>query len=309
MRMFLEDTSAAAVSHAMLDARRRAGSPTMGMVMTLVMVVDSDADVAMKAATDASMEHPSRIVCLVPSRARKGSPRLDAEVRIGEGSPGEHVVVRAGGAAAAHMESVVVPLLLPDTPVVVWWPQSCPPDPAADPVGALGHRRITDVVRLPRGRTAALLAQAASYAPGNTDLAWTRITGWRALLASAMDQFPCKVTGAEVSAERGNPSANLMAAWLADRLAITVTRKPSRGPGLTDVRLHSRQGDVALTRPDGTLATFTVPGHPDRPVALQRRDTAELLAEELRRMDEDDIYAATVARLLRDSASAVPAER
>ena len=35
-------------------------------------------------------------------------------------------------------------------------------------------------------------------------------------------------------------------------------------------------------------------GQPDRAVALKRRETAELLAEELRRLDPDNIYEATV---------------
>jgi hypothetical protein len=34
-------------------------------------------------------------------------------------------------------------------------------------------------------------------------------------------------------------------------------------------------------------------------VALKRRGLPELLAEELRRLDEDDVYAATARRLLK----------
>ena len=37
-----------------------------------------------------------------------------------------------------------------------------------------------------------------------------------------------------------------------------------------------------------------MPGQPDRHVALKRRETSELIAEELRRLDPDDIYRATV---------------
>jgi hypothetical protein len=42
------------------------------------------------------------------------------------------------------------------------------------------------------------------------------------------------------------------------------------------------------------MGTLSMPGSPDRIVALKRRDTAELIAEELRRLDPDDIYAAAV---------------
>ena len=45
-----------------------------------------------------------------------------------------------------------------------------------------------------------------------------------------------------------------------------------------------------------------MPGQPDRPVALRRREVPELLTEELRRLDPDDVYASTVKRLTRMSA-------
>jgi glucose-6-phosphate dehydrogenase assembly protein OpcA len=44
---------------------------------------------------------------------------------------------------------------------------------------------------------------------------------------------------------------------------------------------------------------LTLPGQPERPVALKRRDVAELLAEELRRLDPDEIYEQTVRSMIR----------
>jgi hypothetical protein len=70
------------------------------------------------------------------------------------------------------------------------------------------------------------------------------------------------------------------------------------------VWLHSSHGDLGLDRPDGRVATFTIPGEADRPVALQRRSTAELLAEELRRLDNDDVYQETVLAYGRSRADA-----
>ncbi|MFD0637042.1 glucose-6-phosphate dehydrogenase assembly protein OpcA [Catenulispora yoronensis] len=70
---------------------------------------------------------------------------LDAEVRVGdEMGPGEAVVMRLNGELADHADAVVLPLLLPDTPVVTWWPAESPVDPAAAPLGKLAMRRITD---------------------------------------------------------------------------------------------------------------------------------------------------------------------
>ena len=72
--------------------------------------------------------------------------------------------------------------------------------------------------------------------------------------------------------------------------------------------LTTQQGDITVTRSDGRLATLSSPGQPDRPVALKRRDLDELLSEELRRLDPDDVYAATVKRMAR-TGTARPARR
>src|SRR5699024_7805116 len=139
-----------------------------------------------------------------------------------------------------------------------------------------------------------LLKLARGYCPGDTDLAWTRLTPWRALLAAALDQVELDVEHGAVAAARGNPSAGLLVAWLESRLGVPVGRKVTEGPGITAVRLHTRAGHVGRSRGDGTSGVFSIPGEADRPVALKRRNVPELLAEDLRRMDEDDIYAETV---------------
>ena len=303
----LIDTSASEIAAEFVRARRRAGSPAMGMVLTLVIVADEDdADPAMEVARSTAREHPARILGIVVG-ARRGASQVDAEVGIGSGG-GERALIRLTGEVTRHAASVVLPLLLPDSPVVVWWPGRAPDDPAADPIGALGTRRITDAASAPSGKAKAMLTQCATYSPGNTDLAWTRITGWRALLAAALDQHPGKVVGASVTAERISPSADLLSAWLGDRLRCHVERHNSGGPGITCVVLTTKQGDVTISRTDGRLATLASPGEPDRPVALKRRDLDELLSEELRRLDPDDVYADTVQRMARTGSREAPAE-
>jgi hypothetical protein len=128
------------------------------------------------------------------------------------------------------------------------------------------------------------------------------LTPWRTLLAAALDQFPAHVTAATLEAERRNPSADLLAAWMEDRLRIPVRQTTSSGPGITAVRMTTAAGDIAITRPDGLLASYAVPGQPNRLVALKRRTTADLIAEELRRMDHDVVYEATLKALLRRTA-------
>ncbi len=302
----LIDTSSSAIAAEFVRSRRRAGSPAMGMIMTLVIVADrADADVAMTTARSASREHPARILVVV-NGDRRGNGQVDAQVGIGSGASGERAIIRLSGEVTRHAESVVLPLLLPDSPVVVWWPGQAPADPAADPLGQLGTRRITDAASVPSSKAKAMLTQCASYSPGNTDLAWTRITGWRALLATALDQNLAKVVSASVEAERISPSADLLSAWLGDRLRCDVTRKNSKGPGITAVVLRTKEGDISLTRADGRLATLSSPNAPDRPVALKRRELDELLSEELRRLDPDDVYASTAKAMAKTGSRAAP---
>jgi glucose-6-phosphate dehydrogenase assembly protein OpcA len=295
----LIETNAAGIAAEFVAARLRAGSPAMGMVMTLVIVVDEDgAPDAMRVARQASHEHPARVLGVILGDAR-GASQVNAQVGTGDGWTGETALIRLKGEVVKHPESVVLPLLLPDSPVSMWWPSDPPVDPSTDPLGRLAQRRITDAAAAVRGKGKAIHAQCASYSPGNTDLAWTRITPWRALLAAALDQHPLKISRGSVTAERISPSAELLVAWLTDRLKVTVERKNSQGPGITEVVLETREGPIRISRRDGRLATFSSPGRPDRPVALKRRQLPELLAEELRRLDEDDVYAATARKLAR----------
>lgn len=293
----LVDTNSAAIAAEFVRARIRAGSPAMGMVMTLIIVVDEDdAPDAMEAARLASREHPARVLGVILGDGR-GHAQVNAQVGIGQTWTGETALIRLEGQVVKHPESVVLPLLLPDSPVAIWWPKDPPEDPAADPLGALAQRRITDAAASTKRKGRAIHTLCATYAKGNTDLAWTRITPWRALLAAALDQQPLKVRRASVTAERISPSAELLRAWLSDRLHVPVDRANSKGPGITEVVLETKEGPISISRLDGKLATFSSPGQPDRPVALKRRELPDLLAEELRRLDEDDIYHAATKRL------------
>ncbi len=299
MKIDLTETTSSKINAGLIQARRALGTPAVGMVLTLVIVTDEgNAYDALKAAGDASREHPSRILAVIKRQGRspreRAASRLDAEVRLGsDAGTGETVLLRLHGELANHAESVVLPLLLPDAPVVVWWPEDAPENPAAHPLGRLAQRRITDAAAT-ENPVDSLKVRADAYSPGDTDLAWTRITPWRSMLAAALDQKHARITGAVVEGEAYNPSTELLGMWLAHRLSVPVERRVSDGPGLTAVRLTTKDGEICLDRADGALAELAVPGQPDRHVALKRRETAELIAEELRRLDPDDIYEATV---------------
>ena len=72
MGLTLTNTNAAKISAALLKARRSAGSPAMGMVLTLIIVCDeSEYEGAMKASMEAGREHPSRILLVVSGQGER----------------------------------------------------------------------------------------------------------------------------------------------------------------------------------------------------------------------------------------------
>ncbi|MFF9850511.1 glucose-6-phosphate dehydrogenase assembly protein OpcA [Streptomyces litmocidini] len=299
MKIDLTDTDSSKINKAILQGRRAVGTPAVGAVLTLVVVTDEEnAYDSVKAANEASREHPSRTLVVIKRHARtpreRYVTRLDAEVRLGtDAGSGETVLLRLYGEVGARADSVVLPLLLPDAPVVVWWPVDAPEVPSRDPLGSLAQRRITDMYAVEDPLTA-LEKRAASYAPGDTDLAWTRLTPWRSMLAAALDQAPLAITSAAVESEAENPSAELLARWFEVRLGVPVDRVVTDGPVVTAVRMGTPDGEIRIDRPEGPVARLSVPGQPSRVLALKVRTTAELIAEELRRLDPDEAYAAAL---------------
>ncbi|HEY2578832.1 MAG TPA: glucose-6-phosphate dehydrogenase assembly protein OpcA [Streptosporangiaceae bacterium] len=295
MTIDLSETTTGHIHDALMQARHKLGGPALGMVLTLIIVTDESSQYdAIRAASQAAREHPCRVVGVI-ARNPAGRSRLDAEIRLGETGPGETLLLRMHGPLGAHADSVVTPLVLPDTPVVTWWPGPAPSIPSADPLGVLAQRRVTDAAASDKPRQM-LTVLASGYRPGDTDLSWTRATSWRSLLAATLDQPYGELTGGQVSAEQHNPSADLIATWLAGRLGVPVPRQVSAGPGITEVSFSTADGDITLSRPDARTATLARPGQPERRVSLLRRETAELLTEELRRLDPDEVYAEALAR-------------
>lgn len=290
----LPDTSTTAINKRLNQLREQVGAATTGRVLSLIVAVESDAllDESIAAATVASQEHPCRVIVAVAGSPDDAPPRLDAQLRMfGDAGAGEVVVLRLSGALAAHADAAVVPFLLPDIPVVAWWPEAAPVSPAEDPLGALAVRRITDATNS-ADPLSAIRSRRDGYRAGDTDLSWSRITYWRALLASALDQPPYEpINSALVSGLSEEPALDILAGWLASRIDGPVRR----AVGALKIELVRDSETVTLSRPqDGVVATLSRTGRPDALLPLPRRDTAECLAEDLRRLDQDVIYGAAL---------------
>jgi glucose-6-phosphate dehydrogenase assembly protein OpcA len=307
----LPSSTISAVNKKLVELRESGGVLAQGRVLTLVIITDDGSAVesAIEAANAASREHPCRVIVLAGGQ-RKAAPRLDAQIRVGgDAGASDVIVLRSYGALADQQAGagMVMPLLLPDAPVVAWWPGEAPAVPSDDPVGKLAQRRVTDALAA-KNPIKAFEQRRANHVAGDSDLTWSRLTLWRALLASALDVPPHEpVTAATVAGEVVSPSTDLLAGWLTARLDIKVKRSPAKsGPGMVSVRLDRPSGPVELVRPDGKVGRLRQPGQPDRLVALARREVRDCIAEELRRLDPDEIYTEALEAIGRVSKGRTP---
>ena len=298
----LWDTTGSAVVKELAAQRRTGGAVLSGVALTLIVVADearvADAE---EAATHAAEAHPCRILVVVRRQIDAPAPRLDAEVLIGGRlGPGEAVVMRMYGRLGLHAESVVLPLLAADAPVVAWW-HAAPPDRlATDALAVFANRRITDS-SIPEDSLAALRTRAKDFAPGDTDLAWTRCTSWRAILTSTVDAVsgrrgePVRIIGGRIEGDPTNASAQLLGGWLSSRsgqqFAVEAGGRVPGPSGVDSVVLQLDQKEEVRIQADRRGgATISQPFRPDATVALPERVLGDLLSEELRRLDSDEPY-------------------
>ncbi|MFD0775384.1 glucose-6-phosphate dehydrogenase assembly protein OpcA, partial [Streptomonospora algeriensis] len=119
MTLYLPRTTTSEITEALTAERHSIGGGALNMVLTLIVVTDeADHYDAVRAATEAGREHPSRILALI-RRDPGAEPSIDAEIRRpGTSGPGEAILLRLYGPLGDHPGSVVTPLLVPDAPVV-----------------------------------------------------------------------------------------------------------------------------------------------------------------------------------------------
>jgi glucose-6-phosphate dehydrogenase assembly protein OpcA len=299
----LPNTTVSKVSKALVQLREEGGVVALGRVLTLIIQTKfSGIEDAVKAANESSREHPCRIIVLAEDdSSKKAVSKLDAQIRVGgDAGASEVIVLRAHGEAANHPAGLVTGLLLPDAPVVAWWPGDAPEVASTSPIGRIATRRITDAASQ-KNPQAFLKQLAKSYAPGDSDFAWTRLTLWRAQLAAILDQPPFDpILEVEVTGASDSPSTELLAAWLEMKLKVKVSRViTSRGKavvGIRGVKLIRKSGDIEIVRRVEDVATLIQPTQPTREISLPRRSLRDCLSEDLRRLDADDLFGKVITK-------------
>jgi glucose-6-phosphate dehydrogenase assembly protein OpcA len=310
----LPNTTTSQISKTLVKIREEGGAVALGRVLTLVIsTVLGEEEEAIEAANDASREHPMRVIVVSTGpddKRTEKDARLDAQIRVGgDAGASEVIVVRAYGDTASDQEGLVTGLLLPDAPVVVWWPGAAPEVASTSALGSIAQRRITDAASS-SNPLAALHRIVDTYQPGDTDFAWTRLTLWRAQLAAVLDQPPYEpVTSVEVHGAADSPSTALLAAWLKLQLKVDVTLEVSSkahgASGIQGVILHRKSGAIELERVLPNVATLVQPNQPTHDISLPRRSLRDCLAEELRRLDPDELFGEVIHKGLPQLDSAV----
>ena len=304
------------ISRAIDELHDERGEAATGRVLTLLISTNEDElEHALELANAASREHPCRVIAISPRRAAAPDAasgtsadeiaafeesNLDAQVRFGaDAGAGEIIVLHPRGGLVHHPDTMVIPLLVPDAPVVAWWPTEAPANPSRDLLGAMARSRITDALRSSNPfRTMGDLRR--NWSPKNVDMSWTRLTVWRAMLASMLDQPPhLPISAARVTGPADFLPMDLLAAWLRLRLNVPVTVETVPGAdAVTGVYLTRADGVLSLERPDPESGTaiISMPGQSPQTISVPARTLEECLSEELRRLDPDEVYAEVITQ-------------
>jgi glucose-6-phosphate dehydrogenase assembly protein OpcA len=295
------NTTSAKVAKELVKIREEGGAVALGRVLTLLIATHpGEEEEAISAANDASREHPMRVIVVsIPVESTGITNRLDAEVRVGgDAGASDVIVLRAYGDVASDPQGLVMGLLLPDAPVVAWWPGSAPTVVSESSLGRIAQCRITDAAAQV-DPIASIDSLAETYAPGDADFAWTRLTLWRMQLAAVLDQPPYEpILEAHVTSTLDFPSARLLAAWLQLQLKVPVScdhgTKSSTWQGIRSVRLVRASGDIELSRVEVGIARLSQPSQPTHDISMPLRNLRDCLSEELRRLDPDTVYGRVI---------------
>ena len=295
MIITLKNTTSAEVASRIVELRDERGSAALSRVLTLLICVPDliDVDKAIEVSDAVSREHPCRVIVIVEPESTEGAALLNAQIRVGDAAGlSDIIILEPRGEVASNIDSLVMPLLQSDTPVVTYWPVTPPENPGAHPLGRLAVKRITDS-RATECPMETLSALSRVYTPGDIDLAWAGVTLWRALLAAVAEDFDRLPTSIRVAGNATHPSPFLVAAWLHHQLGVPVDRIVDReAHTITDITFFfDDDTTVSLSRSaTSSVARLSRPGLEDRSVNLARRSVQDSLMEDLRRLDPDVYY-------------------
>jgi glucose-6-phosphate dehydrogenase assembly protein OpcA len=269
--------------------------------MTLICFADDEEEPGSLDEMFASLmrEHPSRMIVV---RLRDGDDELAARVSSRCWMPFgqrrqiccEQVDVTASINRLVDVASIVAPLAAPDLPrVIVLRSARIVRAGALRKILPLGDKIIVDSSRAGApgfGEIGGLLD--AGHTTG--DLAWTRLTPIRALLAQLLENRSTSAITIEYGGKEAGPEVRYLEAWLETALPGTLVSLRGTGPS-DDCR--AAEGKLAAIRVDKDLAVRLCPGGAEYDAGAMRQRASmppgtddQLLNEELGIVVHDRVF-------------------
>ena len=277
--------------------------------LTLVTLAEENEDFSALGETLAALipEYPARnlVVRLTGAGERSLSERVYSQCWMPFGQKRkvccEQVEITASDTALADLPSVILPLTVADLPVILW----CRSPrivgmPEFGAIAAMASRVILD---------GDALGHIPNPAPGGTrigDLAWTRLTPWRATLSQIFENRQQLAELPHVSrviiTTAGAPSTRAwyFAAWVLNALAdagvtpeFQMQSQAGAAPGMKSIELEAGEASVKLECHDQRL--ITTAGGMSQCNPLRPPTDYALMREELRIVGPDAVFERTLA--------------
>jgi glucose-6-phosphate dehydrogenase assembly protein OpcA len=169
---------------------------------------------------------------------------------------GEQISIEARGAAVDRVPGTILSMLVPDVPVMLWWPRGEPFDNQRYARYAdLVNRVIVDSATFDAPEAGlARMAAHLSASMAVSDLSWSRLTPWRELTAQFFDApalVPHLSEITRVTVDYDAPAgettdrsqALLLVGWLAARLGWHVAGPPTKQDGATTLHVAAAKGE------------------------------------------------------------------
>ncbi len=282
--------------------QQTAGGVLRACAMTLVVLAEGERDAEGVRRTLGVLmhHHPSRAIVL---RAVEGAA-LDAKVFAECWMPfgrnqqicSEGIEMSADAANLGDVARLLVPLLAPDLPVVLWCrgPRFFS-SRYFDPLFPLADKIIADSSQAPNARGAiAVVKEMQARGRRIADLAWTRLTAWREALAHVFEDCPDKPARVrDVKIEYGGTLSSTVlyfGRWIERALpsARVAMEAGASEAGLRAVRLSGEGLDMVVTASGGTLEVCS--GRQTALSMMPAPDEDSLMNEELSILERDRAF-------------------
>src|SRR6202165_6023808 len=314
------------------EAAEHAAAEARASVCNLITVVGNEAELgAVSHVLDRlSVTNPSRTLVLLAQHTREAD-KLEAEVSAQERTESGHrvsterVILHAHGEPARHLASLAAPLLIPDLPVILWWPGRPQFDNKLfDDLCELADRLIVDTDEGFDDSDLTRLLEVARRKKARAsigDLNWARLIAWRHVAAQFFDMPNMLARLAHIhgvsifhGSDGSTSQARLLGGWMRSRMATVGIDVPLVfravdwvGQGVHRFLIYTG-GDEGPARfsmsrlRGGRLSTQIRIGDQDlseRTVRLESRATEELLGIELTLPGHDVLFEQALAAALK----------